>query len=70
MGEVRGGRGGGGNGGGGRAVELSRYMRGWHTGYLHLKAVRGRWRLGLMIGWGRQIVEAGATLSLPCVHSR
>ena len=48
--EVRRGREGGGNGSDGRVVELLQCMRRRNTGYLHLKAVRGRWVLVLMAG--------------------
>ena len=54
--------GGGGNGGDGGVVELLWFVRGLHTGYPHL---RGRWLLGLMTGWGLQILEAGVALSHP-----
>ena len=56
---------GGGGGCDGHVVELLRSMRGWHTGYPHLKVVRGRWLLVLITGWGLQILEAGAALSPP-----
>jgi len=40
-----------------------------HMGIVHkvsaFRRVRGRRLLGLMIGWGRQILGAGVALSLP-----
>ena len=63
-GEVMRGLEGGSNGSCRRVVELVQSMQGGHTGYLHLKVMRGRWLLALTSG-GRRILEAEAGLSLP-----
>jgi len=53
---------GGGDGGDRRGMELLLSVGGWQTSY---PALRRRWLLALMAGWGQRILVAGVALSLP-----